>query len=123
MFAGAVDVVVTDGFVGNVFLKTAEAASSQMSALVREAAASSLMAKAGGLLLRPALRSTLSRLDAAEVGGALLLGIDAVAVIGHGGADARAVGNALRTAARLCGDGLLERVSAALSPVEPTATT
>ncbi len=121
VFAGTVDVVITDGFVGNVFLKTAEAVASQMTALVREAADSGVFARLGGLLLRPSLRATLSRLDAAEVGGALLLGIDAVAVIGHGGADARAVGNALRTAARLAGDGLLERVREALAPDEVTA--
>ncbi len=121
VFAGTVDVVITDGFVGNVFLKTAEAVASQMTALVREAADSGVFARLGGLLLRPSLRATLSRFDAAEVGGALLLGIDAVAVIGHGGADARAVGNALRTAARLAGDGLLERVREALAPDEVTA--
>jgi len=87
-----------------------------MVSLVREASKSGLMAQVGGLLLRPALRNTLGRLDAAEVGGALLLGINAVAVIGHGGADARAVGNALRTAARLRADGLLDRVQSALAP-------
>ncbi|MCO4772866.1 MAG: phosphate acyltransferase PlsX [Deltaproteobacteria bacterium] len=119
VFEGNVDVVVTDGFTGNVFLKTAEATSQQMTALVREAADSGILARAGGLLLRPALRRTLARLDAAEVGGALLLGIDAVAVIGHGSADARSVGNALRTAARLQGEGLLERVAAALATQEP----
>ena len=116
VFRGKVDVVVTDGFTGNIFLKTAEATSSQMVSLVREASKSSLMAQVGGLLLRPSLRNTLGRLDAAEVGGALLLGINAVAVIGHGGANARAVGNALRTAARLRADGLLDRVQSALAP-------
>ena len=115
VFRGDLDVIVTDGFTGNVFLKTAEATSNQMVTLVREAAQSGWLAKAGGLLLRPALRGTLSRLDAAEVGGALLLGINAIAVIGHGGADARAVGNALRTAARLSSDGLLDGVAAALA--------
>ena len=111
VFAGAVDVVVTDGWTGNLFLKTAEATSSHLVGLVREAAGSTARARAGGWLLRPALKASLARLDAAEVGGALLLGIDAVAVIGHGGADSRAVANALRTAARLASDGLLDRLA------------
>ncbi len=122
VFAGDVDVVVSDGFVGNVFLKTAEATSRHMVDLVREAADSGVVARAGGALLRPALRRTLARLDAAEVGGALLLGIDAVAVIGHGNADARSVGNALRTAARLQSEGLLDRVAAALEPPTEAGT-
>jgi len=121
VFTGAADVVVTDGFTGNVFLKTAEATSTQMVELVREAAASGVVPKLGGLLLRPALRSTLARLDAAEVGGALLLGIDAITVIGHGSADSRSVANALRTAARLHTDGLLDRVGEALRVADAPA--
>ena len=115
VFAGRVDVVVTDGWTGNIFLKTAEATSRQMLSLTREAATSGLIARAGGFLLRPALRRTLSRLDAAEVGGALLLGVDAVTVIGHGSAESRAVANAIRTAARLADEGLLPRVRQALA--------
>ncbi len=115
VFVGGVDVVVTDGWTGNIFLKTAEATSKQMVALTRQAARSGLVAKAGGLLLRPALRRALARLDAAEVGGALLLGVDAVTVVGHGDAEPRAVANAIRTASRLAHDGLLDRIRQALA--------
>lgn len=115
VFAGRADVVVTDGWTGNILLKTAEATSRQMVTLVREAAGSGIVARTGGLLLRPALRRVLGRVDAAEVGGALLLGVDAVTVIGHGGAESRAVANAIRTAARLVEDGLLDGLRSALA--------
>lgn len=118
VFTGAADVVVTDGWTGNVFLKTAEAVARHLTDIVREAATSTVVARAGALLLGPALRKALAPLDHRQVGGALLLGIDGTAVIGHGSADERAVASALRLAERLVREGLLLRVRETLDTAE-----
>ena len=110
LLSGRAHVVVTDGWTGNIALKTAEGIVAHTVGLVREAASSSLLGRAGAALFRPALRSALAHLDQSEYGGGLLLGIDACAVIGHGRSDARAVANALAFADRLASDRLLDRI-------------
>ncbi len=110
LLEGRAHVVVTDGWTGNIALKTAEGVVAHTVGLVREAANSSLLGRAGAALFRPALRRALAHLDHAEYGGGLLLGIDACAVIGHGRSDARAVANALAFADRLAGERLLQRM-------------
>jgi glycerol-3-phosphate acyltransferase PlsX len=112
---GACDVVVCDGFAGNVLLKTAEATAKRLVTLVREAAAATPWSKAGAALMKPALRRAFSPLDPSEQGGALLLGVDPVTVIGHGSADPRAVRSALRLARTLVDGGLQDRLRAALA--------
>lgn len=114
LFSGAADVVVTDGWTGNIALKTAEAVAGHLKDILRQAAQSTLAARAGTLLLGPALRRALAPLDHRQVGGALLLGIDGIAVIGHGSADARAVASALRLTERLVREGLLHRIRESL---------
>ena len=109
LLAGKAHVVVTDGWTGNIALKTAEGIVAHTVGLVREAASPSLLGRAGAALFRPALRQALAHLDQSEYGGGLLLGIDALAVIGHGSADARAVSNALAFADRLASERLLQR--------------
>src|SRR5690606_13404430 len=98
LLAGDVDVIVTDGFTGNVMLKLAEGEAKVLFGWVREALSSTLRAKLGGLLVRPALRALAARMDPAEVGAQPLLGVNGYAFIGHGSSDARAVTSALRTA-------------------------
>lgn len=115
ILAAEADVVVTDGWTGNILLKTAEGVGAHLAGLVRDAARSTWMARSGALLLGPALRRALRPLDHREAGGGLLLGIDACAVIGHGGADGTAVANALRLAERLTREGLLLRIQEALA--------
>jgi phosphate acyltransferase len=110
LLTGSVQVVVTDGWTGNIALKTAEGVLSHTVGLVREAARSSLLGRAGAAMFRPALRRALAHLDYTEYGGGLLLGIDACAVIGHGRSDATAVANALRFADRLARERLLDRI-------------
>lgn len=109
------DVVVTDGWTGNLVLKTAEATFSWVQDLMRRAAATSTLSRVGGALLKPALQATLPRVDGVEAGGGLLLGVDTCAVIGHGSADAEAVASALRFANRLSRDGLVERLGEVLA--------
>ncbi len=115
LLAGAADVVVTDGWTGNVALKTAEGVLEHATSLAKEAIAGSLRAKAGAALLAPVLKRALGHLDYRESGGGLLLGIDTCAVIGHGRADARAVTAAVQFADALASAGLLERMEAGLT--------
>jgi phosphate acyltransferase len=95
-----VDVVVTDGFTGNVVLKTIEGTARAVADAVRQAARSGPRAAAGGLLLRPALGTLRSQLDPDTTGGAILLGLRATAVVGHGSSGAEGIANAVRLAAR-----------------------
>lgn len=108
---GAADVVVTDGFTGNIMLKTTEAVASFVKRLAKQMLEGPvsiagaillipglILALPGLLLLVPALRNTLKRLDYAELGGAPLLGVDGVVITGHGRSNAKAVKNAIRQA-------------------------
>jgi phosphate acyltransferase len=98
--AGHAEVIVADGFTGNVMLKVMEGASAALLGAVRGAALSSPRAKAGGFLLRPALRSLRDRLDPEEAGGAVLLGLRKMVVVPHGSFGARGFARAVEVAAR-----------------------
>jgi glycerol-3-phosphate acyltransferase PlsX len=109
------DVVVCDGFTGNVALKTLEGAiRSVFGALRREIDASS-RAKLGGLLIRPAAASLRTRLDPETYGGGYLLGLRGLVVIAHGSSSRRAIANAIRLAARGVEHGVVERLAERLS--------
>jgi phosphate acyltransferase len=97
---GEFQVIVADGFAGNVLLKGLEGAAAAMFSEVRRAAATSMRAKLGGLLLRPALVGLRERTDPEVYGGAYLLGVRGVVVICHGNAGRRGIANAIRYAAR-----------------------
>jgi glycerol-3-phosphate acyltransferase PlsX len=97
---GNVDVAVTDGFTGNVLMKFAEGAAVLVHHMLREAAASGPIATLGGALLRPSLRRAEHRMDYRSYGGALLLGVRGVVVIGHGRSDAAAMETAVEVAIR-----------------------
>jgi len=99
LMSGAADVVVCDGFTGNVALKLVEAVSETMIATIREAALSTPRAQAGGALLRPALRGLRDRLDPEEQGGAYLLGLRQLSVIAHGRFGRRGFARAIERAA------------------------
>lgn len=98
--SGDADVIVADGFTGNVALKVMEGASAALLGAVREAAMSSARAKLGGALLRPALRGLRSEIDPEEQGGAVLLGLRRLAVVPHGSFTARGFARAIEVAAR-----------------------
>jgi glycerol-3-phosphate acyltransferase PlsX len=104
------DVVVTDGFTGNVALKLLEGCSSTIFQRMKEAAAGGLRAKTGGLLLRPALRRLRTGLDPEEYGGTYLLGVRGLVVICHGNSSSRAVANALRFGAEALRKGVLPAI-------------
>ncbi|EQA38523.1 fatty acid/phospholipid synthesis protein PlsX [Leptospira inadai serovar Lyme str. 10] len=91
-----VDVVVCDGFVGNIVLKATEGLSKSIFNVLRESIAQSSLAQTGALLLKPTFTAIKKRLDYAEYGGALLLGVDGTCLIGHGSSNAQAVRSAIR---------------------------
>ena len=112
---GEADVVVTDGFTGNIVLKTMEGTSKALLGAVRAAATSSPRAKAGGLLLRGSLGGLRSELDPELQGGAVLLGLRRLVVVPHGSFSARGFGAAVEVAARGVREDLVERTHAALA--------
>ena len=95
-----VDVVVCDGFIGNVFLKTLEGGISAVSKMIKTGVKADLRGKLGGLLLKPAFSRLSSKLDYSQFGGASLLGVDGSVVIAHGRSDARAIESAVDVAYR-----------------------
>ncbi len=99
--AGVADVVVCDGFTGNVVLKLSEGLARMLREMIREAAYSGTRSKIGGALLKPALERKFAALDWRETGGSLLMGLRGVALIGHGRSDARAIRSAIRTARQI----------------------
>ncbi len=92
------DVVVADGFSGNIFMKTLEATAKMLTALIRDEIRAGPVTSLGGLLARPAFKRVGKQLDPAEVGGLPLLGVNGVVIKAHGRSDARAIKNAIRQA-------------------------
>ena len=114
LFAGAADVVVTDGFTGNILLKSSEAVASFLSQIIREQIRAQPLTTLGGLLARPAFRRVGKVMDPAEYGAAPLLGINGLVFVGHGRSDGRALLNALRVARQAVAGGLLQAISLAI---------
>jgi phosphate acyltransferase len=112
--AGVADVVVTDGFTGNVSLKLMEGTAKAVTGAIRDAARSNPLAALGGLLMRPALGGLRRELHPDTTGGAILLGLRAIAVVGHGSSGAEGIANAIRLAARCVEVDAVERTAALL---------
>jgi phosphate acyltransferase len=106
---GAADVVVTDGFTGNVALKLMEGTVKVVTGAIRDAARSNPVSAAGGLLMRPALHDVRKELAPDTTGGAVLLGLRSAAVIGHGSSGPDGVANSVRLAARCVEQRAVER--------------
>ena len=98
LFKGKADVIVCDGFTGNVLVKTAEGAAELLFRSIRDAIKGDPIASVGGLLVRPKLQGLRKRVDWRELGGWLLLGVNGVTVIAHGRSDARAIRSAIKVA-------------------------
>jgi glycerol-3-phosphate acyltransferase PlsX len=112
--SGVADVVVTDGFTGNIAIKLSEGVSATMIAAIRSRVESSLRSKVGGLLIRPALRGLRDELDPETSGGAYLLGLRSVVVVPHGRFTRNGYANAILLAARAVEDDIARRTHAAL---------
>jgi glycerol-3-phosphate acyltransferase PlsX len=115
VFNGSVDVIVTDGFTGNVILKVSEALAEMVEKLLREEIKKTLQASVGFLLSRSAFRSFKSRLDYSEYGGAPLLGAKGCVIICHGRSSAKAIKNAIRVAAEFSRQNLAQKIQSALA--------
>lgn len=116
LFNDVVDVVVTDGFTGNIVLKQAEGEAKSLVSWIKDALTSNgPMVKLGAAMVKPALKSVASRLDPSEYGAQPLLGVNGYAFIGHGSSDARAVHNALKTAKRMIDAELVEKIRDGIS--------
>jgi glycerol-3-phosphate acyltransferase PlsX len=111
LLRGAADVVVTDGFTGNIVLKLLEGTIMELLDALRTEIMSTTGGKLGGLLIRPAARRLRTRFDPDTYGGAYLLGLRGLAVIAHGNSGRRAVANAIRLAARGVEHGVVERLA------------
>ena len=112
--AGTTDVVVCDGFVGNVVLKVSEGLAKMLSAELREALMSSPRSKLGAWLLKPALSRMKTRLDYTGYGGALLLGVNGVCIICHGSATARSIHSAIRIAKQIVSADVVEAIRSSI---------
>ncbi|MBP7861854.1 phosphate acyltransferase PlsX [bacterium] len=111
---GKVDVVVTDGFTGNVSLKTAEGIARMMSQILRQELMSSIRGKVAGIMAEPYLKALKARVDHNELGGALLLGVKGVYVIAHGGSKHTAIKNAIRVAKDMVMANVIKKMEQAL---------
>jgi glycerol-3-phosphate acyltransferase PlsX len=112
--AAVADVVVTDGFTGNVALKLMEGTAKTVTGAIRDAARSNPLAALGGLLMRPALGGLRRELHPDTTGGAILLGLRGVAVVGHGSSGPEGIANAVRLAARSVDSDAVGRTAALL---------
>jgi len=110
LLRGAADVIVADGFTGNIALKLLEGAIKDLLDALRAEIASTATGKLGGLLIRPAAKRLRTRFDPDTYGGAYLLGLRGLAVIAHGNSGRRAVANAIKLAARGVEHGVVERL-------------
>ena len=122
VLSGDFDVVVCDGFVGNVLLKFAEAVGEAALQILREELPQGIRGKLGTALLRKNLRRIKQRVDHAEHGGGLLLGVAGVAVISHGSSQAPSIFNAIRLAKEAVDNGVLEQIQAQYKKVAAPAT-
>jgi glycerol-3-phosphate acyltransferase PlsX len=111
LFNGSVDVAVTDGFTGNVALKSAEGVMKMFGTVLKTEIKRSLTAQIGYKLLEPAFKNTMKQVDPEEKGGALLLGVNGICVISHGGSRARGIKNAIRVAREAIAADVLGKIS------------
>jgi glycerol-3-phosphate acyltransferase PlsX len=116
LLEGEADVVVADGFTGNVALKTLEGTVKSLLDALRSELESSARGKLGGVLIRPAARKLRARLDPETYGGGYLLGLNGLVVIAHGSSTRIAIANAIRHAARGVEHGVVERLQERMAP-------
>jgi glycerol-3-phosphate acyltransferase PlsX len=116
---GEFDVIACDGFVGNVVLKSAEALAEGIFSGLRESFMATPLTRFAGLLAKPALKRFKQKLDYTEYGGAPLLGVKGISIIGHGRSDAKAVRNAIRAALRAAEHRLHERIQERVAQLLP----
>jgi len=110
VMAGHADVIVTDGFAGNVFIKTIEATARMLTHLIRDEIKAGPVTAVGGLLAKSAFDRVARRVDPSEVGGGPLLGVNGVVIVGHGRSNAHAIKNAVGQARKAVQGGVVEAI-------------
>ncbi|MGL5355881.1 MAG: phosphate acyltransferase PlsX [Cetobacterium sp.] len=118
MMKGNVDVVVTDGFTGNMVLKTAEGTAKFIFSILKDEISKSFVGKLGAFLLMPILKKLKSRLDSSEYGGALFLGINGISIKAHGNSNAKGIKNALKVANKFAEDKFIDRLTEVMKETE-----
>jgi phosphate acyltransferase len=113
VLSGNFDVIVCDGFVGNILLKFAEAVGDIVVQMLKEELPRGWNGKLGTAILKPNLQRLKRRIDAAEHGGGLLLGVEGVCIISHGSSDANSIANAIRSAKRAVDQNAIEQIQTA----------
>jgi phosphate acyltransferase len=121
VLSGNFDVIVCDGFVGNVLLKFAEAVGEILLQILREELPRGWRGKLGAMILKPNLRRIKQRVDHAEHGGGLLLGVNGICIISHGSSQAPSVFNAIRLAKDAVDNNVLDRIQSQYQKIEATA--
>jgi glycerol-3-phosphate acyltransferase PlsX len=121
IYNGEVDVIVADGFVGNVALKTSEGVANLVRATLKDTLKATITRQVGALLSRSAFAEFKKRLDHTEYGGAPLLGVKGVCIITHGSSNANAIKNAIRVAGEFAASGVNERIEKGLAAIHPAA--
>src|SRR5579872_5735034 len=119
LYSGNVDVIVCDGFIGNVALKVSEGLVNTVRYLLKESLKSTISSQVGFLLSRRAFDDFKKRLDYAEYGGAPLLGIKGVCIVGHGSSNANAMKNAIRVAAQFAETRINDKIEKGLNSLGP----
>src|ERR1700741_3439189 len=121
LYSGAVDVIVTDGFIGNVALKTSEGVVNLVRSALKEALKETITRQVGYLLSRSAFTDFKKRLDHTEYGGAPLLGLKGVCIITHGSSNFTAVKNTIRVASEFAESGINDSIERGLAALHPAA--
>jgi glycerol-3-phosphate acyltransferase PlsX len=119
LYNGNIDVIVCDGFIGNVALKVSEGLVNTVRYLLKESLKSTISSQVGFLLSRRAFEDFKKRLDYAEYGGAPLLGIKGVCIVGHGSSNSNAMKNAIRVAAQFAETRINDKIEKGLSSLRP----
>ena len=121
MITGLADVIVTDGFAGNIAIKTLEAMGETLFKLIRQELMVDLRSKVGGALSKPAFKRVYRQVDPFEIGGAPLLGVNGVVIIGHGRTNALGVKNAIRQARQAVAGQIIEAIRDGISDYKAVA--
>jgi glycerol-3-phosphate acyltransferase PlsX len=117
IFNGSVDVIVCDGFIGNIALKISEGVAQHIVSMLKEALQSTLSSQVGYVLSKKAYKNFKKKIDYSEYGGAPLLGVKGVTVIAHGSSNPLAIKNAIRVATELVRGGVNEKIEHELSMI------
>jgi len=110
-YIGEADLIVTDGFTGNVILKVAEGVVNVTASMLKREIMSNLLSKIGFFFLRSSFKRLMKKFDYTEYGGALLLGVNGIVIIGHGNSNAKAVKNAIYLSKKFITENVLDKIS------------